>query len=65
MDTEHEYLKVPEVAEILRIARGRAYALVACGTIPGVVKIGRSIRVNREELNRWLEDRRYPDVAQK
>ncbi len=65
MDTEHEYLKVPEVAEILRIARGRAYELVACGTIPGVVKIGRSIRVNREELNRWLEDRRYPDVAQK
>lgn len=61
MDTRHEYLKVPEVAQELRIARSRAYELVANGTIPAV-KIGRSVRVSRKELERWLEDQRYLDV---
>ncbi len=61
MDKEHEWLKVPEVAEVLRIARSRAYELVADGEIPAV-KIGRSVRVSRKELDRWLEGRRYEDV---
>jgi excisionase family DNA binding protein len=63
MDTQHEFLKVPEVAKELRIARSRAYELVASGTIPAV-KIGRSVRVSRRELERWLEEQRYLNVAQ-
>jgi excisionase family DNA binding protein len=63
MDTQQQFLKVPEVAEELRIARSRAYELVACGTIPAV-KIGRSVRVSRKELERWLEDQRYLNVVQ-
>jgi excisionase family DNA binding protein len=63
MDTQHEFLKVPEVAKELRIARSRAYELVANGTIPAV-KIGRSVRVSRRELERWLEEQRYLNVAQ-
>jgi excisionase family DNA binding protein len=58
MDTQQEYLKVPEIAEELRIARSRAYELVADGTIPAV-RIGRSVRVSRKELERWLEQQRY------
>jgi excisionase family DNA binding protein len=58
----HEYLKVPEVAAVLRIARSRAYELVADGEIPSV-RIGRSIRVSRRELDRWLKGQRYADVA--
>jgi excisionase family DNA binding protein len=50
----HEYLKVPEVAETLRVSRSRAYELVADSEIPAV-KIGRSVRVSRKELDRWLE----------
>lgn len=61
MEEQHEWLKVPEVAEGLRIARSRAYELVADGEIPAV-RIGRSVRVSRKELDRWLEDRRYVDV---
>ena len=61
MDEHHEWLKVPEVAEVFRLARSRAYELVADGEIPAV-KIGRSVRVNRKELDRWLEDCRYVDV---
>ncbi len=62
MDTQHEFLKVPEVAKELRIARSRAYEMVANGTIPAV-KIGRSVRVSRRELERWLEEQRYLDVV--
>ncbi len=64
MDTKHEYLKVPEVAQVLRIARSRAYEMVADGTIPAV-KIGRSVRVPRKELERWLKEQRYVDIAQR
>jgi excisionase family DNA binding protein len=63
METHHEFLKVPEVARELRIARSRAYELVANGTIPAV-KIGRSVRVSRKELERWLEEQSYLNVAQ-
>ncbi len=58
MDKKHEWLKVPEMAEFLRIGRSRAYELVADSEIPSI-KIGRSIRVSRKELERWLEGRRH------
>ena len=61
MNTEHEWLKVPEVAQMLRIARSRAYELVGSGEIPSV-RIGRSVRVSRRGLDRWLEDRRQPSA---
>ena len=57
-EQQHEYLKVPEVAKMLRIARSRAYELVAEEEIPSV-RIGRSIRVSRRELERWLEGQQY------
>ncbi len=59
MDTEHEWLKVSEVAQVLRIARSRAYELVGSGEIPSV-RIGRSVRVSRRELDQWLEEQRQP-----
>ena len=62
MDAEYEYLKVTEVAKVLRIARSRAYELIADGEIPAV-KIGRSVRVSRKELDRWLEGQRYADAV--
>ncbi len=62
MDEQQEWLKVPKVAEVLRIARSRAYELVADGKIPAV-KIGRSVRVSRKELDLWLEEHRYLDVT--
>ncbi len=64
MDEQREWLKVPEVAAVLRIARSRAYELVAVGEIPSV-RIGRSVRVNQKELERWLEEQRYPEVRQR
>lgn len=63
MDGEKEYMKVPEVAEYLQIGRSRAYELVADGEIPSV-KIGRSVRVSRRELKRWLEQQRRTEAVQ-
>jgi excisionase family DNA binding protein len=61
MDGKHEHLKVPEVTEVLRIARSRAYELVAEGEIPSI-RIGSSVRVSRNELDRWLEEQRQPST---
>ncbi len=47
MDEQHEWLKVPEVAGILRVTRSRAYELVANGEFPAA-KIGRSVLVSRK-----------------
>ena len=61
-EQRREYLKVPEVAEMLQIARSRAYELVGNGEIPSV-RIGRSLRVSRKDLERWLEGRRHPEAG--
>jgi excisionase family DNA binding protein len=45
-EQQYEYLKVPEVAEVLRITRSRAYELLGEGEIP-LVRIGRGVRVSR------------------
>ncbi len=47
-------LRVEEVAKLLRINRKSAYAAVEAGAIPGVVRIGRSIRVSRDAVLDWL-----------
>jgi excisionase family DNA binding protein len=58
-EQQHEYLKVPEVAEVLRIARSKVYQLVAEGEIPSV-RIGHSVRINCKALESWLEGQRQP-----
>jgi excisionase family DNA binding protein len=50
MEDKTCFLTVPEVAQLLRINRGRAYAMANDGTLPGVIRIGRSIRVDRDQL---------------
>jgi excisionase family DNA binding protein len=63
MDAWQVFMKVAEIAQELRIARSRAYdyeLLAADRTIPAV-KIGRSVRLRRTELERWLEGQRYPN----
>lgn len=51
----NEVLKIPEVAEILRIPRSRAYALVQSGEIPSF-RIGeRSVRVSRRQLDEYMQ----------
>lgn len=48
-------LRVTEVAEVLGISRATAYKLMADGTLP-VVKIGRSVRVPTDALQKWVRE---------
>jgi excisionase family DNA binding protein len=60
MDTQknREWMTVPEAAELLGLPRTRTYELIQRGELPAV-RIGeRSIRVNRQELERFLLESR-------
>ena len=62
--TMQEWLTLRQVQEILGIGSTKAYELVATGVIPSI-KVGRSIRVNRQELEGWLDpQRRLPSTVQ-
>lgn len=49
-------LRVDEVAQLLKIGRTRTFELIASGELP-VVRIGRAVRVPRDDLERWLRSR--------
>jgi excisionase family DNA binding protein len=49
-------LTVDEAADVLRVNRKTVYELVAAGELPGVRCFGRTIRIHRETLLRWLAD---------
>jgi len=59
---DREWLTLREMQEMFSIGRTKAWQLVASGEVPAV-KIGRSVRVSRRELERWLEEQRYLDVV--
>lgn len=48
-------LTTGEAARALRISRSRLYELLARDEIPGVVRIGRSVRISRRSLEAWVE----------
>jgi excisionase family DNA binding protein len=54
--TDRVLLRVDEAAQLLSLGRSTLYAMAAAGTIP-TVRVGRSLRIPREELNRWIEQR--------
>jgi excisionase family DNA binding protein len=49
-------LRAEEVGHLLGIGRSKVYELIAAGELP-VVEVGRSLRVNRLALERWVEAR--------
>jgi excisionase family DNA binding protein len=51
---EHLLLRVPEAAKQLSISRSKAYSLAARGELPGVMRVGKSIRVSATRLAEWI-----------
>ncbi len=49
-----DVLTVPEAAALLRVDRKSLYASIERGEVPGVVRVGRSIRLSRPALLKWL-----------
>ena len=56
-------LTVPELATVLRIGRNTAYRLIDDGTIPAI-KIGRQIRVYREDVIRYVSGSGLAEAAE-
>ena len=48
-------LTVEELAHLLRVNRKTLYAAIAQGAIPGVVRVGNTIRVARDPVLLWLQ----------
>jgi len=48
-----DLLTVLDMAKLLKISRSKAYALVKEKNFP-VIKIGKSIRITKKELYKWL-----------
>jgi excisionase family DNA binding protein len=49
-------LKAGQVAQLLGLGRSTVFALLAAGELP-VIRIGRSVRVPRVALERWIDER--------
>lgn len=49
-----QILTVDELAELLRLERKTVYAAIMRGDIPGVRRVGRSIRISRDAVLDWL-----------
>lgn len=49
-------LRPNEAAEVLGIGRTRTYELLARGELPGVVRIGKSVRISAEALREWVRE---------
>ena len=54
-DENLETLTVPQLAEALKIHERRAYLLCSQGVFP-IVKLGRSVRIRKVALAKWLEE---------
>jgi excisionase family DNA binding protein len=50
-------LTIPQVAQALKLGRTKVYELIWKEHLP-VQRFGRAVRVSKEDLQRWLEERR-------
>ena len=48
-------LTVTELATLLRVDRKTLYAAIERDEVPGVVRIGRTLRIDRDTVIRWLK----------
>jgi excisionase family DNA binding protein len=57
VDAATNLLRPPQVAQYLGCSRAKAYSLIAQGDIPSV-RIGRLVRVTRDDLDQFVERQR-------
>jgi excisionase family DNA binding protein len=51
-------MTVDELAALLRVNRKSVYEAIARGEIPGIRRIGRTVRASREAVLAWLREGR-------
>lgn len=52
--SETKLLTIKEVASVLQVPRARAYKLVRSGVIPGMVRLGKQVRIDPERLQGFI-----------
>jgi len=55
-------LTTGEVAMLLRTSRKAVYAMIERGSLPGVVRLGRRVLVQRDDLLHWLRHKSAPSL---
>ncbi len=60
-----EFLTVEEAAALLRVNRKTLYESVKRGLVPGVLHVGRSIRIRRSVLLKWMPGNSGPALGEK
>ena len=55
--SDDEWLTLAELAAWLKVGRTTLYRLITSGAVPSF-RVGRSVRVRRADVERWLEDTR-------
>jgi len=58
-----QVLTVDGAARLLRVNRKTLYEAIRAGEVPGVVRVGRSIRIGRDALLRWMEGNGSPALG--
>jgi excisionase family DNA binding protein len=49
-------MTVGELARVMRLDKKTIYEQIAAGHLPGVRRCGRSLRIHRDTVLRWLAD---------
>jgi excisionase family DNA binding protein len=60
-----EFMTVEEAAALLRVNRKTLYESIQLGQVPGVLHLGRSIRIRRVVLLRWMPGNSGPALGEK
>lgn len=53
-DPDPAVYRVEDLVEILQCGRRQVYESIQRGEIPGVIRLGRSIRISRHAVEEWL-----------
>ena len=64
IDRRPKLITADELAfEYLHCSRSKAYLLIANGEVPGVMKIGSSVRISREAVEAWIRTETGPSMS--
>lgn len=54
---ERLLLRVEEASDLCALGRSKLYELIRANELPGVVRIGKSVRISRVALEAWINER--------
>jgi len=60
-----DVLTVEEAAAFLRVNRKTFYEAVRLGSVPGVIRLGRVIRISKSALISWVQGNGGPALGEK